>query len=195
MLEVIDIEASGLGSASYPIEVGIALADGSQHSWLIRPVTEWEHWCDQAQKIHGISREQLLEEGYSVQQVCEALNDLCGARDLHTDCWVYDNSWLHLLYVTAGIRQTFSLSPIERVLDEESLNGYSTYKKYAQRLLALAPHRAGSDAKIIQTALSMLTHRPHPSSVAAFKPRRINFTQAKAGRHGTRRASSPSFNY
>lgn len=169
MLEVIDIEASGLGSASYPIEIGIALANGTQHSWLIRPVADWDHWCTQAESVHGISREQLLEQGVSVREVCEALNHYCQTRTLYSDCWVYDNSWLHLLFVSAGIRQTFSLSPIERELDEQSLDTYSAFKKRAQRLLDLPPHRAGNDARIIQAALTMLLHRPKRSSVTAIK--------------------------
>lgn len=165
MLEVIDFEAAGLGSQSYPIEVGIALADGRKLGWLIRPMPDWKYWCDNAEAIHGIPRERLFDEGHNVQHVCEMLNHYGQDKTFYSDCWVYDSSWLHLLFVSAGIRQTFSLSPIERELDERSLDQYTGYKKQAQKLLGLTPHRASNDAKIIQVALNMLINKPESAEV------------------------------
>ncbi len=52
---ILDIEASGFGSGSYPIEVGLALADGSCESVLIHPEPEWIHWSEEAASIHKIS--------------------------------------------------------------------------------------------------------------------------------------------
>lgn len=169
MLEVIDFEATGLGGTSYPIEVGIALADGRQHSWLIQPAADWVGWSEQAEEIHGITKSRLLSEGLPVAKVCERLNYYCADREFFSDCWVYDSSWLHLLFVTAGIRQTFSLLPIEREFSEQNLMAYSSYKQQATQLLGLTPHRAGNDAKIIQAALHWLQHASSPASIKSLQ--------------------------
>ena len=48
---VIDIEASGLGAGSYPIEVGIVLANGFTYDSLIARPGFWTHWDEEAEKI------------------------------------------------------------------------------------------------------------------------------------------------
>lgn len=40
---VLDVEASGFGRYSYPIEVGYALPDGRVFCTLIRPEPHWTH--------------------------------------------------------------------------------------------------------------------------------------------------------
>ena len=72
---IIDVEASGFGRGSYPIEIGFALEDREVHSYLIKPQPSWTHWSDEAQAIHGISREQLQSDGLSVRDVALLLND------------------------------------------------------------------------------------------------------------------------
>jgi len=45
----IDFEASSLDLiASYPIEVGVCLANGEVRSWLIEPHVLWQDWSDSA---------------------------------------------------------------------------------------------------------------------------------------------------
>ena len=56
---IIDLEASGFGRGSYPIEVGFALENREIYSFLIKPEADWTHWSEEAEEIHGISREQL----------------------------------------------------------------------------------------------------------------------------------------
>ena len=40
----IDVEASGFGVGSYPIEVGVAFPDGGTQCYLIKPEHDWIHW-------------------------------------------------------------------------------------------------------------------------------------------------------
>ena len=54
---IIDVEASGFGSDSYPIEVGLALEPGERFCTLIRPLDHWDHWDEQAESVHKISRD------------------------------------------------------------------------------------------------------------------------------------------
>jgi len=77
---IIDLEASGFGRGSYPIEVGVALADGSVFSELIRPPEHWVHWSEDAEAIHGITRPQLMEHGKTPREVAMQLNDLLKVR-------------------------------------------------------------------------------------------------------------------
>src|SRR5690554_3364695 len=77
----IDFKASSLDLiASYPIEVGLCLPDGTLHSWLIRPNRQWQDWSDSAEAIHGISRSRLEQEGRPVAEVVEQLNGFCQGR-------------------------------------------------------------------------------------------------------------------
>jgi hypothetical protein len=45
---IIDVEASGFGSYSYLIEIGVAMDDGERSSWLIQPgrtgLTDYSSW-------------------------------------------------------------------------------------------------------------------------------------------------------
>ena len=50
---VIDIEASGFGLSSYPIEIGLVLANGATYCALVKPHTSWGHWDRGAEKVHG----------------------------------------------------------------------------------------------------------------------------------------------
>ena len=73
---IIDIEASGFGSMSYPIEVGIALDDDTKYCSLILPASDWEHWDSDAEKVHRIARDILETYGNPIQQVAAHLNRL-----------------------------------------------------------------------------------------------------------------------
>ena len=48
MLNIIDVEASGLQSGSYPVEVGVAFANGERLSMLIKPEPEDDKMNDGA---------------------------------------------------------------------------------------------------------------------------------------------------
>ncbi len=72
---VIDVEASGFGRGSYPIEVGYALADGRTRCTLIRPPPHWTHWDGGAEQVHRIARETLLRHGRAPQDAARMLNE------------------------------------------------------------------------------------------------------------------------
>lgn len=155
---VLDIEASGLGSGSYPIEIGITLDNGVEYQSLISPVAEWSHWDKRAEAIHGISYEDVMRYGRSVQDVCEDINRLCEGKTLISDCWVYDKPWYDRLFGAAGIAATARCSAIEFVLDEQQLAMYQHKKNLVARMMGLEQHRALNDALIIQHTLMALDH-------------------------------------
>lgn len=147
---ILDIEASGFGSGSYPIEVGVAMPDGSLHAWLIRPLKEWTHWQPSAEEVHGISRERLQQEGQSLQEVANELNELLAGKTVFSDGWGVDRSWLARLFYEAGVIQAFKLDSIYSLLGEEQLERWQKTRENVLKETGMVPHRAGTDALIIQ---------------------------------------------
>ena len=96
----LDIEASSLGSASYPIEVAWSCPDASIESHLISPagIASWTDWSMAAERLHGLSREQLLTEGKSPAWVARRLNEQLAGQTLHSDNPDYDWFWLEELF-------------------------------------------------------------------------------------------------
>ena len=109
---IIDLEASGFGRGSYPIEVGVALEDGRTRCFLIHPTPEWTHWDKEAEAMHGISRELLLSHGQPVRQVAEQLNELLLYKIVYSDAWGHDQSWLALLFDAAGLPRGILTLPL-----------------------------------------------------------------------------------
>lgn len=153
---VVDIEASGLGSHSYPIEVGVVLGNGATYEALIKPPANWQHWDAEAEQIHGISLQTLRRKGRPLQEVCEALNTLCAGKTLYSDCWVYDSPWLTKMFAEAGVVPRFKCSPIEAILKEEHLENWGERKDEYVRSTQIVPHRALNDAIIISETLERL---------------------------------------
>jgi hypothetical protein len=146
---IIDVEASGFGRGSYPIEVGIALEDGTVHAMLITPADGWDHWDEQAEKIHGISRELLSENGKTPREVAIFLNDLCAGQTLYSDAWSFDSSWVGRLFDEAEIVQRFKLDTITRLLNENELDRWSDVKDATVKQLGLDQHRAANDVIVL----------------------------------------------
>lgn len=157
---VIDVEASGLDSRSYPIEVGVVLGDGRTYEALIKPQHDWRHWSKEAEYLHGLSRDDLARDGKPAAEVCRELNKFCAGQTVYSDCWVIDTPWLTKLFAVSGVQPTFRCSPIEAVVDESLLDNWGYRKAAYAREVGLAPHRALNDAVIIAGALQRITESP-----------------------------------
>jgi hypothetical protein len=156
-ITVIDLEASGLGSASYPTEIGWALvnADGSieSGSCLIRPPAKWttygNAWSPVSERLTGITRGMLDRNGLSPREAIERFLDAVGDRDLFSDEPDFDTHWLMMLMDATGA----SLG--ERKLgDVKRLIGPMDWTVRVQR--ASPRHRAEADARRLALALSRL---------------------------------------
>jgi len=156
---IIDVEASGFGRGSYPIEVGLALADGSRHCYLIAPARGWKDWDEQAERVHGISRDTLLSYGRPLQDVAWRLNELLRNKTAYCDAWSFDLSWLGKLYEAANMHQTFHLADIAELIDEEQRGRWHAMKQQVAEDLGLVRHRASGDARILQETWRRLTQR------------------------------------
>lgn len=147
---IIDIEASGFGAHSYPIEIGVVKADGSRYCSLIAPQEDWIHWSPQAETVHGIPRPVLLERGKPAATVCQELNRFLGYISAYSDAWVHDSPWLNRLFWAGRCKPEFHLSPIELICTEEQLMLWDDTKLRLSSQLKIQRHRASADAFLIQ---------------------------------------------
>lgn len=154
---IIDLEASGFGRGSYPIEIGYALEDRIVHSCLVRPAPDWQHWSDDAQKIHGISRELLLKEGNSPRDVALRMNDALRGKTLYSDAWSFDSSWLGRLFNEAELIQRFRIETINRLLTPEQMEAWHDTKGSLWTELGINRHRAANDVRVLQETYLRVT--------------------------------------
>jgi hypothetical protein len=157
---VVDIEASGFGRQSYPIEIGWALADGRTGCLLVRPPPHWTHWDPAAEKVHGISRDTLARHGREPVEVALHLNAELGSQVVYSDAWGHDYAWLSRLFDEAGMAPTFKLDAAASLFGETLLGQLDHAHKAAFAELAVTRHRASNDARALQRALQALQGRP-----------------------------------
>ena len=153
---VIDIEASGFGRRSYPIEIGYVRDDGQAWCSLVRPADDWKHWDKQAERVHGIARPSLLQHGRPVAEVARRLNDDLAGRTVYCDGWAHDYTWLGLLFEEAGLVPRFKLESVNHLLDDARLARLDAERQRAFGALGIRRHRASSDARALQWALEQL---------------------------------------
>lgn len=147
---IIDIEASGFGTSSYPIEIGVVRDDGERFCRLIKPYPEWQYWDKKAEALHGISRETLLQFGVPGRDICCELNQFLNGKQVYSDGWVVDNPWLIKLYAHAGMSMTFKLSALEYILSESQMQRWQQVRQTVQTNSNHPRHRASADAEVIQ---------------------------------------------
>jgi hypothetical protein len=152
----LDVEASGFGRGSYPIEVGLARRDGAAFCTLIRPCRDWTHWDEGAERVHGISREILMRHGRPVREVAELLNRHLAGEVAYCDGWAFDYPWLARLFDEARVAPQFRLEPITKLVAHDRLPQYREAREAALAALGVARHRASNDARALQHALRRL---------------------------------------
>ena len=151
---VLDIEASGFGRGSYPIEIGFVLPDGTAFCSLIVPDADWTHWDADAERVHGISRALLQRHGRSVREVAHELNQRLDGRTVYCDNWAHDYAWLARLFESADIAPTFRLRHLRELMSENAAEHFDDAREVVARNLQLRRHRASSDARVLQLSVA-----------------------------------------
>jgi hypothetical protein len=108
---LLDLEASGLGSASFPTEIGWAIIrdDGSVASGacLIRPQSKWtayaNAWSAASERLTAITREMLDRDGLPPVEVVKRFLAAVEDCELYSDEPDYDRHWLAMLVEAAGV--------------------------------------------------------------------------------------------
>lgn len=153
---IIDVEASGFGTRSYPIEVGLVLPDGQAYCSLIQPEPDWRHWDPDAEQVHGISRDTLARYGKPPQAVAQDLNARVRGQTVYCDAWYHDYTWLSRLFDAAECAPAFRLEDLRVLLDDHAMSHWTTTREAVLQELALQRHRASNDARVLQLTLLRL---------------------------------------
>lgn len=99
----LDFEASSLGKHGFPVQVGWVFEDGEAEEHLIAPAPEWEEWSDEAEAIHGFSRERLRRDGEPHETVARRMVAVLSGHDLFASAPSWDGQWLSRLLRAAGL--------------------------------------------------------------------------------------------
>jgi hypothetical protein len=153
---IIDVEASGFGRGSYPIEVGMVLPDGTTYCSLIIPEPDWLHWDPSAEQVHGIERPTLLAHGRPARTVAGELNRRLHGMTVYCDAWYHDYQWLARLYDAADATPAFTLKDLRLLLSDAAQAGWQTMRECVLQELQLQRHRASNDARVLQLTLQRL---------------------------------------
>jgi hypothetical protein len=165
-----DCEASCIGGL--PIEIGWAFIDtftGEIHSesHLVRPPLHWDMqpvWDPDAEKLHGISLEQLLAHGRPPFEVARRMNEILAGRELFSDAPADDERWLRIIFDEAGpdpaftIRRTHAdvlIAQLAMKLGWDSAS-YEAAKAVADRI-SPRTHRAEADARHLAVLWRMIS--------------------------------------
>jgi hypothetical protein len=158
---ILDIEASGFGLGSYPIEVGFVQPDGQTWCSLVRPQPDWQHWDPNAATVHNITREQLQISGRSPAEIVEVLNDRLRGLVVYSDAWAHDYTWLNRLYEAADRSPSFKLDNLRALLTDAEAARWHEVKREVAASMSLERHRASADARVLQQTLMALWQIEH----------------------------------
>jgi hypothetical protein len=146
----LDIEASGFGRNSYPIEIGYVLSDGRAWCTLVHPAPDWTHWDEAAQAVHGITQEAVRRHGRDIAEVAATLNRELRDLTLYCDGWAHDYAWLNRLFDSADLVPAFRLESLRATLDEAQAAAWHATKQTVAAETHATRHRASTDAKLLQ---------------------------------------------
>ena len=141
---IIDVEASGFGGASYPIEIGGARRR-TQVLRLDPARARLTHWDAEAERVHRIPR-----DGPGLRPARERRRVTSPDPDRVPDGWVVDKPWLTTLFHAVRIDMQFHVSPLELILSESQMDCWHREKDAVVASLHLSRHRASHDAWVIQ---------------------------------------------
>ncbi|SFF78149.1 hypothetical protein SAMN05518801_101479 [Novosphingobium sp. CF614] len=161
---LIDFEASCLPEygQSFPIEVAIARIDGLSRAWLIRPCEAWKYWdwSEEAENLHGISRELLAQKGQPPAQVLAEMAEFARECNVYADADL-DAYWLEVLCQAVGARLPF---PVRYLGEFIQKRGYTRSQVVAalQEAKRRLPkeHLAREDAKRLALVVKLLLAEP-----------------------------------
>ncbi len=152
----VDLEASGLGPDSWPIELGVAWIDEEDEirseSRLIRPEASWTShgWSTESAAVHGIGRAELATAP-SAATVARWFLRLAGGNRLVSDAPEIDERWLSRILDLGqhGIR----LLDFDQLAWKVFGGGQGALgKMYGYRAGQKTVHRAEADARDLTAA-------------------------------------------
>lgn len=171
----IDFEASCLPrhGKSYPIEVGISADGQTAQSWLIRPAPSWSgwDWTEEAESLHGLSRDQIDRDGLPAREVAKALADAVADAGVVADS-ALDDLWFRTLCEAAGVPAFTRVRTVAELFDAHGFASETIFDAlHRVDAIGLHRHRAGDDARWLAALLAELDlTSPLARSIFAWPP-------------------------
>lgn len=160
---ILDVEASGFGRGSYPIEIGFVESGGAAFCCLIQPEPEWQHWDSSAEALHGITREILMRHGKPPAWVAAQINRRLAGQTVYCDAWGHDYPWLCRLFDAVDMSPSFKLADMRSLLSEAEVERWHPVLDQVRSEMQLRRHRASSDAMVLQLALMRVKQQQQQS--------------------------------
>lgn len=149
----VDVEASGLASDSFPVEIGWSIDDDQlPQSLLLRPDKAWSKTDAYADgfAVHGISYADLITKGIPLTKAAKNLNTAWHDAVLVSDAQAHDERWIGQIYDALGHQSPWRLVEFDVVFSTLYQQGGLAPAAAAEIAAAAkrlpAPHRAGADA-------------------------------------------------
>ena len=131
--------------------------DSDAESHLVKPPLHWDIqpvWDPDAEKLHGISMQQLLAHERPPFEVAGRMSEVLAGREVFSDAPADDERWLRIIFDEAGLDPAFTIrrtyadvltSQLAAKLGWDSAS-YEAAKSEADRNSPRA-HRAETDAR------------------------------------------------
>ena len=141
----IDCEATGLSEPTYPISIGISCENGFESQCLIKPDIRWPNFqiTDGAYQIHKIDNNELMQYGYSINDVALWLSDIATMNPVFfSDNPAYEHMWLKKLYlnthfpIQVGAVQNHIMNIAQHIPNITQ----KTFEKYMDQIRLENPH-------------------------------------------------------
>lgn len=153
-IAIVDLEASSLGSAGYPTEIGWAVLhdDGSIASGacLIRPASKWllydNAWSPASERLTGITMAMLTSDGLPPREALARFLAAVGDWEVYSDEPDFDAHWLGMLADVAWISvEVLKIDDAEQLIEQvRSTVAFGEAPR----------HRAEADARRLALALA-----------------------------------------
>ena len=107
-------------------------------------------WDSGAEKVTGISRDLLKEQGRPASEVATWLNTELTGLTPYSDASYFDKRWIDQVFQVCGMKRRFNVAQMERLTQRWDVDTALFYKHCRQQYDTLhgdnKPHRAAADA-------------------------------------------------
>lgn len=168
---IIDFEASGLGRASYPIEVAWGDGKAAVTSFLLNPesMDGWTDWDPRSSEFHHISRDKLIQKGEDPKRIAERMVKELAGKTVYSDEPRYDNMWKDRLLQDSGYDpECIRIKNLKYFLDR-MVKATAPKMRFTDLLEEFSaktetPHRAGPDVSWLFEFVDFVRNTIHPEA-------------------------------
>lgn len=129
----VDVEASGLMSGAFPVEVAWHTSAGRGEG-MLNPSGHWDEsrWDADAEAMHGLTLPELRRHGRHPKVVAAALETALSGRIVFSDSPAYDLAWLDMIHAAGGVPRTYSVETVGRLIAFVGLDPARAYALFGE---------------------------------------------------------------